>query len=312
MREIQNVLVTGATGAIGVALCKKLLVEKKNIFVVCRPGSDRVKALPNDESIHVIYCDVSELLKLPEILNKIKIDAFYHFAWKNTIGSGRNDMTSQISNIQYTIDAVHAAKALGCKVFIGSGSQAEYGRVEGILKPDTPTFPENGYGIAKLCAGKMSQIECDKLGIDHIWVRILSVYGPNDGSGTMVSGTIRALLKGQVPKLTQGLQKWDYLYSEDAADALYLCAVKGRNNAIYPLGSGQARPLKEYMEIIRDSINPALKLGLGEIPYGPLQVMYLEADISDLKKDVGFTPKTSFEEGIKHTIDWIREIDRNV
>ena len=81
-------------------------------------------------------------------------------------------------------------KALGCKVFLGAGSQAEYGRVSGILRPDTPAFPENGYGMAKLCAGQMSRVECQTLGMDHVWARILSVYGPHDGPATMISGTV--------------------------------------------------------------------------------------------------------------------------
>ena len=136
---------------------------------------------------------------------------------------------------RYTIDAVRAAAALGCRVFVGAGSQAEYGRVEGMLEPATPANPENGYGMAKLCAGIMSRTEAAALGVDHVWARVLSVYGPHDGPATMISGTIRALLAGQCPPLTQGEQKWDYLYSADAAEAFYRMARSGQNGAVYPL-----------------------------------------------------------------------------
>ena len=215
-------------------------------------------------------------------------------------------MPAQIENIQSTIDAVRAAKALGCQVFLGAGSQAEYGRVEGLLKSDTPAFPENGYGMAKLCAGQMSRVEAKALDIDHVWVRILSVYGPHDGPMTMISGTIRKLLAGERPALTAGIQRWDYLYAGDAADAFYLAACHGRNGAVYPLGSGQAMPLKDYIIQMRDAIDPALPLGLGEVPYGPLQVMHLQADISALQADTGFAPKTPFAEGIRRTMDWVK------
>lgn len=76
---------------------------------------------------------------------------------------GRNDMPAQIENIRYTIDAVRTAAAMGCRVFVGTGSQAEYGRVDGVLRADTPTNPENGYGMAKLCAGQMSRTEAAAL-----------------------------------------------------------------------------------------------------------------------------------------------------
>lgn len=305
-RNIQTAVVTGPTGAIGIALCEKLLRENVTVYAVCRPGSSRIKDLPKAAALHVVECDAKELATLPQKMEGVSVDAFFHFAWAHTIGQGRNDMPAQIENIQSTIDAVRAAKALGCQVFLGAGSQAEYGRVEGLLKSDTPAFPENGYGMAKLCAGQMSRVEAKALDIDHVWVRILSVYGPHDGPMTMISGTIRKLLAGERPALTAGIQRWDYLYAGDAADAFYLAACHGRNGAVYPLGSGQAMPLKDYIIQMRDAIDPALPLGLGEVPYGPLQVMHLQADISALQADTGFAPKTPFAEGIRKTMDWVK------
>lgn len=305
-RNIQTAVVTGPTGAIGIALCEKLLRENVTVYAVCRPGSSRIKDLPKAAALHVVECDAKELATLPQKMEGVSVDAFFHFAWAHTIGQGRNDMPAQIENIQSTIDAVRAAKALGCQVFLGAGSQAEYGRVEGLLKSDTPAFPENGYGMAKLCAGQMSRVEAKALDIDHVWVRILSVYGPHDGPMTMISGTIRKLLAGERPALTAGIQRWDYLYAGDAADAFYLAACHGKNGAVYPLGSGQAMPLKDYIIQMRDAIDPALPLGLGEVPYGPLQVMHLQADISALQADTGFAPKTPFAEGIRRTMDWVK------
>lgn len=305
-RNIQTAVVTGPTGAIGIALCEKLLRENVTVYAVCRPGSSRIKDLPKAAALHVVECDAKELATLPQKMEGVSVDAFFHFAWAHTIGQGRNDMPAQIENIQSTIDAVRAAKALGCQVFLGAGSQAEYGRVEGLLKSDTPAFPENGYGMAKLCAGQMSRVEAKPLDLDHVWVRILSVYGPHDGPMTMISGTIRKLLAGERPALTAGIQRWDYLYAGDAADAFYLAACHGRNGAVYPLGSGQAMPLKDYIIQMRDAIDPALPLGLGEVPYGPLQVMHLQADISALQADTGFAPKTPFAEGIRRTMDWVK------
>jgi len=304
-REIKVAVVTGPTGAIGTALCKHLVEEGITVYAVCRPGTPRVGAIPVHERLHVVACDVSELTKLPKLVSGV-VDAFFHFAWVHTIGAGRNDMAAQIDNIRYTIDAVNAAKELGCQVFLGAGSQAEYGRVEGILTPETPCFPENGYGMAKLCAGQMSRVECEKLGIHHIWMRILSVYGPRDGESTMITGTIRKLLAGEKPSLTAGEQKWDYLYADDAARAFFLAAVFGKDKAVYPLGSGKVRPLREYVTLLRDEVSSALPLGFGEVPYAPLQVMHLEADISSLREDTGFAPDVPFEIGIRNTIDYVR------
>lgn len=304
-RTLKSAVVTGPTGAIGTALCRCLLDHGLTVYAVCRPGSPRAAALPASERLHKVDCDAADYASLPCKVGQA--DAFFHFAWAHTIGPGRNDMPAQIDNIRYTIDAVRAAAALGCRVFVGAGSQAEYGRVEGMLEPDTPANPENGYGMAKLCAGLMSRVEAAALGVDHVWARVLSVYGPHDGPNTMISGTIRALLAGQCPPLTEGKQAWDYLYAADAAEAFYCMARSGRSGAVYPLGSGQARPLKEYILALRDAVDPELPLGFGQVPYGPKQVMHLQADLGPLTRDTGFVPAVPFEEGIQKTIQWMRK-----
>ncbi len=301
---MKKIAVTGPTGAIGIALIQYCISRDIEVYAFCRKNSTRIDNIPKSPLVHIVYCDLKEL-DIFEI-NGIEADVFYHFGWGATIGAGRNDMDLQIKNIQYTIDAVHLAKRLGCSVFVGAGSQAEYGRFEGNLDAEIPTFPENGYGMAKLCAGQMSRIECEKLGLKHVWTRILSIYGPYDNDNTMITSTIKKLLGGETPDLTYGDQMWDYLYSKDAARAFIALGEKGVSGKIYCIGSGKARPLKEYIEILRDKINVNAKLGFGNIPYGPKQVMYLCADISALQADTGFVPEMSFEKGIQETIDWVK------
>lgn len=305
LRQIKKAVVTGPTGAIGIALCNELASNGIEVVAVCREGSARADALPDHPMITKVFCDISRLESLKELVGCA--DAFFHLAWAHTIGDGRNDMGAQISNMQYTIDAVRVAKALCCSVFVGTGSQAEFGRVDGVITPDTPCFPENGYGIAKYSAGRMAKIECEKLGLDFEWVRIFSVYGPHDGPLTMVSSVITKLLKGEKPSLTAGIQLWDYLYSGDAARALMLVAQKGVHGKTYLIANGQSDKLCEYIYIIRDSIDKNLALGIGEIPYPDGKIINLQADISELCEDTGFKPLTDFKSGIEKTIEYIRE-----
>lgn len=297
-RKINSVVITGPTGAIGYALCNLLLEKGIKVYGVVRPNSSRISSIP--KGVEIIECDISNYSNLPKMI--AAADAFVHLAWSNTFGEGRNNMPSQIANIQYAIDAVNAASVMRCKVFIGAGSQAEYGRVNVPLKAETPCFPENGYGMAKLCAGEMTRIECDKLGIDHIWMRILSVYGPHDNPNSLISYTIDMLKKGKKPILTKCEQIWDYLYSDDAAMAFLLALMHGKNGAVYPLGSGECRPLCEYIKDIRDLIDPSLKIDFGGRPYSNKQVMYLVSDNVQIFNDLFFLCRTTFKDGIKKTL----------
>ncbi len=299
---MKKVAIIGATGAIGRALLTKLQHEGVETYVFVRENSARKSELPQHPLLHVVTCSMQQLASFDETTLP-QMDVFYHLAWANAFGQdARNDMDVQIKNVQYTLDAVRLAKRLGATAFVGTGSQAEYGRVEGVLHPDTPCNPENGYGMAKLCAGQMSRVECEKRGLRHVWTRILSVYGPHDGKGTMVSSAIAQFSQGVSPAFTKGEQLWDYLYSDDAANALYLMGISGKHGAIYPLGSGIAHPLREYIQMICDQINPAIPPAFGAAPYAPRQVMHLQADINALTQDTGFQPAVPFEEGILRTI----------
>lgn len=302
---MKRVIITGPTGSIGIALINHLIKNQIEVLAICRKDSRRIGNIPNSKFIKCIELDLDSLGALPAMV-ECEYDVFYHFGWDGTFGNARNNMSGQLKNIQYTLDAVKVAAEVGCKKFVGAGSQAEYGRVNGILCAETPVFPENGYGMAKLCAGQMSRVLCEQKGIEHVWTRILSVYGPYDGENTMIMSTIRCLLNGQVPPLTKAEQKWDYLYSKDAGRAMYLIGRRGMPGKTYCIGSGKTKSLLDYLEILRDCIDPQAVLGLGQIPYADNQVMNLCADISELCEDTGFTPEYTFEQGIRETIDWYR------
>ncbi len=299
---MKKAIITGATGSVGTAIINELIKEGVEVTVLCREGSKRNNQIPEHPLVTRRYCELSELATIENSDNE-KHDVFYHLAWEGTTGAARDDMYVQNQNVKYALDAVAAAKRFGCKKFIGVGSQAEYGRVEGVIRPDTPTLPTMGYGIGKLTAGLMTRQYARQLGLDHIWVRIVSIYGPNDGPQSMVMSTINKLRAGETPQLTKGEQMWDYLYSGDAGKAFVLLGDKGIDGKTYVLGSGHAKPLREYVEDIRDVVAPGADLAFGAIDYYPHQVMHLQADISELEKDTGWKANIQFATGIEHILE---------
>lgn len=315
---MDRIVVSGATGAIGIALVNYALSRQMTVLAVCHRGSSRIAWLPSAEKLHILELDAEEYAAFTQDKDKLgeigKFDCFFHLAWQGTTGDFRNDVGLQLRNAKYTLDAVELAAALGCQCFLGSGSQAEYGRVDGKISSATPTFPENGYGIGKLCAGQMSRLRCEQLGMKHIWTRILSVYGPGESGNSPIMSAIIGFLHQSRTEFTAGMQKWDYLYSGDAARALMGLAEYGENGKIYCVGSGEVWLLKEYIHKIYAMINEKdasdEQLGIGMKPYADKQVMHLQADISEwpegLKAEFEKEPMYSFEEGISHLIDWYK------
>ena len=294
---MRRAVITGATGVIGTALVQDLIKENIEVLVLCRKDSKRIRNIPKHPLVTMKYCSLEQLSSIENDTGK-EFDVFYHFAWDGTVGAERHNMYLQNQNVRYALDAVGMAMRFGCKRFIGAGSQAEYGRSEVPLRPDTPTFPETGYGYAKLCAGQMTRDYAHQHGLEHIWVRILSVYGPNDGK-SMIMSAIEKLKKGEVAQFTKGEQIWDYLYSSDAARAFRLLGNEGVDGKIYVLGSGRTRLLSEYVEAIRNIVNPDGRVEMGRVPYGKDQIMFLCADTSMLQDDIGWKAEVSFEDGIR-------------
>ncbi len=293
---MNKIIVTGATGCVGSAIVRRALAQGMEVTCIVHEGSKRLSNLPQDEKVKIAECNLSDYSSL-RLDNTY--DAFIHMAWEKTFGASRDDAESQMRNIQYTLDACHLAKRCGCSVFVGAGSQAEYGVQSVDLTPDLPVKPESGYGIAKYAAGKLSAMLCKSLGIRQNWVRILSIYGPNDGENTLISYVIRELKAGHSPELTKCEQIWDYLYADDAADAILAIAEKGIDGKAYPLGSGRCRKLSDYIEDIRNIINPSIEIKYGAKDYYPHQPMYLVANIKELTIDTGWIPRCSFVKGIE-------------
>lgn len=306
----RRTVITGASGMIGVALAQQCTAAGEEVLAICHRGSAKNGVLREMSGVEVLEADLCEYAGLAGERRGKKYDTFYHLAWAGTAGQARNDMILQTDNIRYTLDAVMLAESMGCRTFVGSGSQAEYGRHQEALRSQTPAFPETGYGMAKLCAGQMSRYSCGQKGIKHIWARILSVYGPY-GSQDMITVALHKLMRGEHVSFTAGEQVWDYLYSEDAARALRLMAERGVSGRTYVLSSGQPLSLKEYLGILYRTVceevaregGIAGTVGIGELPYGEGQLMYLAGDITELTRDTGFVSAISFEEGIRKLLD---------
>lgn len=306
----ERVVITGPTGAIGMALIYKCLEEGCEVLAICHPGSARNQYIPQNPKVTIIEADMDDYRKL-DLFKDRDYNIFYHLAWNGTFGADRNNMLMQIKNIENSLHSVKLAAYLGCETYIGVGSQAEYGRTEGMLKEDTPTFPETGYGIAKLCACRTTREVSQSLGMRHVWVRVLSVYGPYDRGETMISSALTRMMANEETAFTPGEQLWDYLYSEDAADALFQIGRHPVSGKTYCLGSGHAQKLKEYIHQMQEETGCRAEVKLGAMEYAPNQVMYLCADISELTKDTGFVPQTDFRTGIRKTIEWKKQHEKN-
>lgn len=306
LNMIKHALVSGGTGVTGNALVRYLVDHDIETTVLIRPLTARAKFLPHNPHLHIIACELQNYSTIIPELKQNKYDVFFHLAWDGSQGEkkidNRYNCYLQNKNVEYSLGAVDLCHKINCPTFIMTGSQAEYGPKSGAITEDMEKHPDNAYGMAKLCAENMTRLMCRQYGIRHIWPILFSVYGPNDGTKSLVDMTIRALREKKDIPYTGCEQVWDYLYSYDAAKALFLLAQYGHDGECYNVAYGQSYTLKHYIDIIYSYFPEALRPRYGEIPYQAGQLMCLCAKIDKLISHTHFKPEYDFTAGIKYTL----------
>ena len=123
---MKHAVVTGATGFIAVHLIDKLINDGYHVDAIVRPASIHLDRLTKHERLNLIELDMKEILRLEEMLEG-DVDEFYHLAWEGARFPQNENPIIQDTNFLASIDALRLAIRLGCKSFVATGSQAEYG-----------------------------------------------------------------------------------------------------------------------------------------------------------------------------------------
>lgn len=302
---MKRAIVTGGNGFIGSRLVNELVSRGVEVTILTSKSADEKKC-SNDliKTIYTTYNDYSALIPKMEK----GYDVFYHLGWAGVAGKEKNNIPLQLRNIEAGVNAISLSGKLKCRLFIGAGTVAEY-----VFNKDTIDFtlrqtPNDIYGATKVACHYLLEVIAKQWKQDMIWVVLPSTFGEGRKEDNILTYTIVSLLRKERPIYGNLEQMWDFLYVSEVARALADIGEYGKPGTTYGVGSGEYRPLKEYIKKVRDMINPKLPLGINELTDQPGHILSSCVNIEQLTKDTGFVPKISFEEGMRRTIKYYREI----
>ena len=300
--------VTGSTGFIGSHLVRLLLKHDVEVAVLIRPTSNPWRIKDIICRLHTINGDIVNIENSGTAIRDFAPNIVFHLGWHGGNSYNyQNDRSQIFKNLYGSLELVQIAKEAGSQRWIGLGTSVEYGKYEIPITESLRPIPNTLYGISKYCTCLAAQKLSQLCGIDFVWLRPFWIYGPYDDPLRMIPSVILTLLQGKRPALTLGEQGWDYLYIEDAVEAIWQVAITPEAQGVFNLGSGKAHMIKSIVEQIRDLIDHNLPLGFGEVSYRPNQMMHLQADISRLQHATGWSPQVSLDEGLRRTVEWSRE-----
>lgn len=301
----KKAIVTGATGFIGSWMAVELLKSGWEVTAIVRNENKLLPEIKDDPHCVIVKKDLNALTA--EDIPAGDYDVFFNLGWAGVSPEQKNDVQLQVSNISMTLNALYVCNAVGCKLFISTGTVAEYALTTDVMDLYARQSPNDMYGAAKVSTHYFLDVHARKLNQPFIWTVIPSTFGERRTDNNIITYTIKTLLKGDRPKYGNLEQMWDFLYVSEVVRALRLIGEKGKPDKVYGIGSGQYKPLKEYIKAIRDIINPELDLGIGEMPSLSKQSFSSCVNIYELIRDTGFQPEISFEDGIRRTVDYWKE-----
>lgn len=325
---MSNIVVTGATSFLGAAIVKKLLSEHHEVFAVVRPGSKNRDALRAVEEefktgakdqtapLHIIEAELGNLNRILEYII-VPCEIFIHLGWDGAGSENRTKQELQRKNIPDTLKVLEGARQLGCKRFLFSGSQAEYGVCQSLMSEDMTCHPVSEYGKAKVEAGIQGAERCQKWraegisDMEFIHARIFSIYGTGDHPWSLVNTCLDTFLDGGHMELGACTQQWNFLYVDDLVDGVlslvfceHLEESGGAGCGIYNIAGDvdATMPLRNYVETMYELCGRRGDFTYGVLPANAEGPANLIPDVRKLKRVTGWRPKVSFEEGIRRMI----------
>ena len=300
---MKNVIVTGANGFIGKALVNALL-EKEYHVVALDVRFDDV--LANDERVTCVSVLNRGVADLKKDIPNNEYMCFIHLAWAGTSGPARSDYDIQLNNVKLTCDYIKLCGEIGCKRVVYASSINEMETYEYLQSDDIEPSGGYIYGTGKLAAHLMGETVAHLNGIEFIPVIITNIYGVGEKSARMIYTSINKLVHKEHCSFTAGYQTYDFIYITDAINSIIAVAEKGKAFNRYYIGSGEPKPLREFLLEMKDIVDPEAEIGLGDIPFKGVDISYDQFELKKLERDTGYKNEISFKEGIRMTADYIR------
>lgn len=302
-------IITGANGFVGSALLRELLSNDIEVLAIdINFSEDRI---PKDTRITKMALSMENIKDLEEVIKFEDFDVFYHFAWVGSSGPLRADEIVQTTNAIWTVDCLKTAKRIGCKKFVCAGSIMEFEVHEAIYAQGSKPSLNYIYGVGKVLAHELCKPIANEIGIDLIWAYITNAYGVGEQSPRFINTTLRKIIKNEKLEFTSATQNYDFVYIDDVAYAFYLLGIKGKANKGYIIGSGNAKPLKDFIVDMCETNSGKNKPQFGDVPFTGVDVPLHIFDTTEIEVDCGFFTSISFGEGTKRTLEWLMKVDRN-
>ncbi len=291
--NVERILLTGSSGTLGHHLLERLSTRKDaNVIALLRKGSRIPKSYPA-----VLYGEVDffDQAALDDLIGRFKPTCVIHCA-----ASGMQFPKPEwFDLIRFNVDVSlrlcqSVSRFTGCRfIFVSTG--LAYREQRRPLRESDPIDTPHPYGASKAAADILMRSAAAEFGVPLTVFRPFSFTGTGDDRTRIFPSMLRAAAAGEPFDLSPGDQVRDHCAGRDIAEGI-LSAVFPEGDpslpsTIYNLGSGSTVTLRQLIESIVEQLDLRMELRFGARGYAPFEPMFLAADISRARNELGWQPR---------------------
>jgi dolichol-phosphate mannosyltransferase len=308
---MKRVFVTGASGFVGANLVRRLLRDGHEVHILLRnPNPWRLQDVATDLRVHL--GDMRNLPELQQTITEIQPDWIFHLAAYGAYSWQTDRSLMFDTNVIGATNLVDTYLTSGSQVFVNAGSSSEYGFKDHAPAETELPEPNSNYAVTKASATLFCQSNARASGRPIPTLRLYSVFGPYEEPRRLIPSLIVRGLSGELPPLTRPEVARDFIYVDDVTEAFLAIATETicDNGAVYNVGTGKQTSLREIVDLARRVMNIAATPAWESMPDRVWDTSVWLADNTKIRRELGWQPQVSLEDGLRKTIGWFQEHPR--
>ncbi|MCG7213031.1 dTDP-glucose 4,6-dehydratase [Paenibacillus mucilaginosus] len=312
---MRRMMVTGGMGFIGSNFIRYWLERHPEDTVL---NLDLLTYAGREENLADVVRDPRYALSVGDIadpmvfrlLEEEKIDTIVHFAAESHVDQSILDPQRFVrTNVLGTQNLLEAARRTGVKKFVHISTDEVYGTLgsTGAFTEETPLAPNSPYSASKAGSDLLVRAYCETYGFPAVITRCSNNYGPYQFPEKLIPKIITRALRGEdIPVYGDGLYVRDWLHVEDHCSGIERVILQGRQGEVYNIGGGNERTNLSMVRLILEELGRPLSL-IRHVEDRPGHDRRYAIDALKIRRELGWQPLRSLEEGLKTTVQWYVE-----
>lgn len=295
-----KIFITGSTGFIGKHVIRSLAKTNHDLMLLVRDENKiNLEDFSPDQTVYLAKGDLANLSPWQRLLNEFEPDALIHLAWQDLPDYS---LSACQQNLKMSENLFLAAVKARCKTILSAGSCWEYKKRKGRLNEEDQLDFSTPFSNAKNLLCMAGRKIAKKYDIKFYWPRFFFIYGPHQKKTSLIPHIINSFKNNITPDMKKPFNKNDFIYVEDAADAIVSIIENNPPRSIYNIGSGSSTAVAEIAKVVSRNMDRLFDVpNVPDTSENDNDDFY--ADLTAIKQDLDWKPAYTIEDGIKNTVD---------